>query len=209
PVEGGERRLPAAGQPQEVRPAVGRRGPPVDEAALAQAAQDAAQVAGVQPQLLAELGGAGPLAVGQLVEDARLRERERALQQAFLQHADPPGIEPVEAPRGLHAPLQAPSGHGRLRPRGQVGATVNYLADEVKYRDRSRQRAAGLERRHEVLELPRPVVPPLADEERRRPVDPAAHAAQEVAPYARLELAGGQRVAESLRVETELLRERD
>jgi hypothetical protein len=43
--------------------------------------------------------------VHELVQHARLGERERAFDPAFLQHADALGVEAVEAPHGSDARL--------------------------------------------------------------------------------------------------------
>src|SRR5262249_16655771 len=92
--------------------AVGLRPPPLDEAAPAEAAEDPAQVARVEAERLAQRGRRGRFAVGDLVEDARLGEREGAVEQPLPQHADLPGGEAGEPPAGAHAGIGP--GHARL-----------------------------------------------------------------------------------------------
>ena len=67
-----------------------------DQPGVREAAQDAAEIAGVEPELLAELGRRDRVALRELVEHARLGQREPAVEQSFLQHADPPRVEAVE-----------------------------------------------------------------------------------------------------------------
>ena len=70
-------------------------------------AQDAAEVAGVEAEVLGELGRGRLRPVGELVEHAAFGERERALQQPFLQHADALRVEAREAPHRGDALLEA------------------------------------------------------------------------------------------------------
>ena len=66
-----------------------------------EAAQDAAQIAGVEPEIAAEVGGGRRLAVGQLVEHAQLGQRERAVEVAVAERADLAGVEAVEGADGV------------------------------------------------------------------------------------------------------------
>ena len=61
-----------------------------------EAAQDAAQIAGVEAEIAAEIGRGRRLAVRELVEDAHLGQRERAVEQAIAERADAAGVEAVE-----------------------------------------------------------------------------------------------------------------
>src|SRR5207302_11364706 len=83
----------------------------VNQPALREAAQDAAQIAGVEPQLTAELGRGGRVAVRQLVEHPHLGERERALEVPFVQQADLLRVAAVAAPHGRDALREAGLGH--------------------------------------------------------------------------------------------------
>jgi hypothetical protein len=68
-----------------------------DQLAFLQAAQQAAQVAGVEVEVAGEFGGGGPVAVRELPEEARFGEAEPGLGEAFLEHADTARVEAVEA----------------------------------------------------------------------------------------------------------------
>ena len=69
-------------------PAVGARSLLGDQTARREAAQDAAEVAGIEAELAADLARGRLVALGELVEHARLGERERAL-------ADPSCSTPI------------------------------------------------------------------------------------------------------------------
>src|SRR5438105_13626718 len=88
-----------------------RRAGAGDERALLEAAQDAAQVARIESQVAAQVRGRRFLAVRQVVQDAHLRQRERTVVRAAAQHADLPGVEPVEAARRLPPPPELPRPH--------------------------------------------------------------------------------------------------
>ena len=78
-VEGGEGGLTAGRQEEMALPSVRLRRSALEEPALLEETEDAAQVARIQPQLPSELGGGGPLAMRELVEHAHLAQRELAL----------------------------------------------------------------------------------------------------------------------------------
>jgi hypothetical protein len=92
-------------------PTVVFRRRPLEEAALLEVTQDPAEIARVQPEIAAKLGGRGPLAVRQLVEHAHLAEGEGALEVPLLEQADLPRVEAVEAPHGGHARIEVLVSH--------------------------------------------------------------------------------------------------
>ncbi len=112
-VEGGEGRLATRGERQVALPPVVFRLRPLEEAALLKTAQDAAQVSCVQAEIAAQLGRRRPLAVRQLVEDARLAEGEGAIQVRLAEQADLARVEAVEAPHVGHPRLDFPVRHMR------------------------------------------------------------------------------------------------
>ena len=67
------------------------------QALAPQALQQAAEVAEVEVEVGAELARGARAALADLVEHARLRQRERAAEVARLQRADAAGVEAVEA----------------------------------------------------------------------------------------------------------------
>src|SRR5262249_19618603 len=71
---------------------------PRDIAAHFKATQDAAQVAGIEAKVLGNLGRGRLVAMDDLIEDARLGERELALVDTFLQQPDALGVETIESP---------------------------------------------------------------------------------------------------------------
>jgi hypothetical protein len=68
----------------------------MDQALLAQSAQQAAQVALVHNERLRDVARGGLLAMGELVEYPDLGEGEGALQVARVQQAEALGVEPVK-----------------------------------------------------------------------------------------------------------------
>jgi len=84
-----------------------------EEAALVEAAQDAAEVTGIETEVGGELRCRRPLALGEFVEHARFGERIGALQEAIPQHADPACIEAIEAADRADALLEIDRGAGR------------------------------------------------------------------------------------------------
>src|SRR3989454_10641997 len=75
------------------------------------------QIARIEPQIAAQRRRRRPITLGELVQDAHLRQRERALVRPLAQHADLPGVEPVEAARRLHPLLQLARRHATQCPR--------------------------------------------------------------------------------------------
>src|SRR5208337_821077 len=65
-----------------------------------EALQDAAEIAGIEAELPTDIAGGQVLPICQLVEHARLAQREAAVVQPLAQHADRAGVEPVEPPDG-------------------------------------------------------------------------------------------------------------
>ena len=63
-----------------------------------EAAQDAAEIAGIEAEIAADVGRGRAVALPDLIEHARLGQRERAVEPAVLQHAEVLGVEAVEAP---------------------------------------------------------------------------------------------------------------
>src|SRR5438105_6794791 len=123
-VERGEQLAPRRREGQVAPAPVGRGARSRDETALLEAAQHAAQVARVEPQVAAQLGGRRLLAMRQLVQHAHLGQRERAVVRAAAQQADLPRVESVEAARRLHPSLQLARPHG---------GNVRSILDSVKY----------------------------------------------------------------------------
>src|SRR3989454_1110484 len=111
-VEPGERPPPGGGEAHEALPGVAGRGLPVDQAALHEPAQDATQIPRVEAQLPAQLRRRRLVALRQLVQDARRGERERAVQEPFVEQADLLRVEPIEAPHDCDALLQVGGRHG-------------------------------------------------------------------------------------------------
>ena len=99
-VERGEGVAAGRGQRQQALAPVGGGWRAREQAVALEALQDAAEIAGIELQFAAELGGGEAGALGQFVEHARLGEREAALQQAFLQGADGARVEAVEPADG-------------------------------------------------------------------------------------------------------------
>src|SRR5207249_7214873 len=99
-LERRERRAPALGQGEEALPRIGGRGFLPDQLELLEAAQDPAEIAGIEPELARDFGRGRARARFELVKNARLGERERAVEPGRLQHADALGIETVEAAHG-------------------------------------------------------------------------------------------------------------
>src|SRR5919201_5542056 len=114
-------------------PAVLLRGLALEPAALLEAAHDPAQISGVDAKLAAQVGGRCFRAVRKLVEHARLRQRQRAVQQAFLENADLARVEPVEPADALDAFVES-SGlrlprHGRQCGTNQLTLSTGCLPD--------------------------------------------------------------------------------
>ena len=108
-LERRQHRPAAAGHGQFALAGVGGGRSPSQQATLLETAQDPAQVAGVQSQVAAEIGGAARRAVRQLVEHAGFGQRQRGVEQVLAEHADPAGVETVEGADGV----DVASGSGR------------------------------------------------------------------------------------------------
>ena len=65
-----------------------------------EALQDAAEIAGIQAELAADIRGSQRRPVRQFVEHARLGQGEPAVMQPLAQCADGAGVEPAEPPDG-------------------------------------------------------------------------------------------------------------
>ena len=68
------------------------------ESAGLEAREQAAQVAGVEVERRAQVGDRGHVALAQLVQHARLRQRVGGAEQPVPEHAEPLGVEAVERP---------------------------------------------------------------------------------------------------------------
>jgi len=75
----------------------------LDDAAFQETLEEAAEVAGIDPEILGEIGRGRRLAMRQLVDDPRLGQRELAAVIALVQHADLARVEPRKAPHCLDA----------------------------------------------------------------------------------------------------------
>src|SRR4051794_8180832 len=71
-----------------------------DQAAAGEVAQHAAEIAGVEAELPADLTGGRVIAMQDLVQHTRLRQRERAVGESVLQHADALRVEAIEPAHG-------------------------------------------------------------------------------------------------------------
>src|SRR3982074_3195142 len=83
-----------------------------DQPAPPKTGQNSAEVAGIETEISAQLGGGGMVAKRELVEDARLGQRKRAVQQPLAENADLLRVEAVEAPHRGDAVLQRSRAHG-------------------------------------------------------------------------------------------------
>ncbi len=97
PVERGEGALAGGGEAQVQVPGIVFGADALDQLAFLQAAQQPAEVAGVEAEVAGELGGGGPVAMREFPEQARFGQAEAGLGQAFLEHADAARVEAVEA----------------------------------------------------------------------------------------------------------------
>ena len=105
-VERGEGLPTSLRKQQEPAPAVGFGTSFLDQALLLETAQNSAQVASIQSQLLTEFARHSLFPVGNLVEDAYPGQGERTLQIPVPQYADLPSPEPVEAPYISYASIE-------------------------------------------------------------------------------------------------------
>ena len=93
-----ERQTPLGRQAEVILAPVRGRGLAGDQALVLQVLDDPAEIAGIQPQFCSDLLRRRMVAVRELIQHPRLGERERAVEQLLLEHAEPPGVEPVEGP---------------------------------------------------------------------------------------------------------------
>ncbi len=84
------------GEAELVLPAIRGQGPAGDQALFVEALHDAAEIAGVEAELVADLLCGKVVPLRELVEHAGLAERERALSQVLVEHAKLAGVEAVE-----------------------------------------------------------------------------------------------------------------
>ena len=92
-----------------------------DEPALGEALEDAARVAAVDVQGLRKINGgrlrvagrSGVAVIPDLVEHASFGQRERAMEEFFLQHANLARVEAVEPADGVDVLRECGSGHVR------------------------------------------------------------------------------------------------
>ena len=99
-----------------------------DQAVALQPGEQAAEEAGVDVHLAAQVGDLGDLALAELVEHARLGQRVRRAQQAVAQDADARGVEAVEGADGGDAVLARGRRSRRLRACADI---VNDIVDGV------------------------------------------------------------------------------
>src|SRR5262245_23493953 len=88
-----------------------------DEPALAEAAQDAAEIALIKAEVGGNLGRRRLLPVRELVEHASFRQRIRAVEEVLLQHADAPRVDAVEPADRADALLEGLVGHAQASSR--------------------------------------------------------------------------------------------
>ena len=110
-VQPGEGGRAARRKPQQGLAAVRVGGSLLDQPALTEGPEDAAQVAGVEPQLLAQVRRRGLLDVRELVERARCGQGKRTGEEMLLQDADLARVETIEPAHRLHAPRNFPGNH--------------------------------------------------------------------------------------------------
>jgi len=85
-----------------------------DQPLLIEILDDAAEIAGIEPQLDADVLCGQLVAMRQLVEHPRLAERERALAEMLVEHAELAGIEAVESTDGSDLAVGVDERHGNL-----------------------------------------------------------------------------------------------
>jgi two-component system cell cycle response regulator len=99
-VELGEGGRPLLGEADPLAAGVVGRALAGDQAVALQSREQAAEKAGVDVHLAAQVGDLGDLALAELVEHARLGQRVGRAQQAVAQDADARGVEAVEGADG-------------------------------------------------------------------------------------------------------------
>ena len=115
-VDLGERGFALLGERQNGLAAIGLGRAAHEVAALLEALQHATEIAGIEVQLSGQLGRRGGLVMRELVDDAALGQRERAAEQALVQHADPARVEAREAAHGLDMLQLLGFRHGAFAP---------------------------------------------------------------------------------------------
>ena len=106
---------PTGGREAQVQMArIVLRASALHQAALLEAAQQAAQIAGIEIECTRELGRGRGLAMRKLPQQPRFGQREARMQQSFVQHADAARVEAVEGTHPLDA-VGGGRGRGRIR----------------------------------------------------------------------------------------------
>ena len=90
-------------------------------------AQNAAEVTGVEAEFARDVACRRFLALNDLVQHARFRQRERAAAIAFLQHADVARVEPIEPAHGGDAARLLPVSDLISRRAGRAGMLQSQL----------------------------------------------------------------------------------
>ena len=110
-VKWGESASSLGGEGEEFFALVGFGAGAGEELATFEVAEDAAGVTGVEAKFLADVGCGGTVAVGELVEDARLGEGEGAAGGA-VEDMDFAGVEAVELAQSADLGIETGVGHG-------------------------------------------------------------------------------------------------
>ena len=161
---------------------------PRNEAVRLEAAQDATDVAGVEPECRLEVGRDRAIRLGDLEQEARLGEREGAVEKARVERADEPGVEAIEAAHGgdggIHVGDNAPivvivKYLERRRPVDGLKASRVWRCHGATCTTATRRRRSGIavvdlaERRRPVAELKRSCWPNSLVSLRGTMIDPA------------------------------------
>src|SRR5204863_9826149 len=101
---------PRARRREDVAARVCFRGRAFQPSAFLECTQDAAQITSVESERAAQIARGKPGAVARFVQDARLGQRERAVQEAFLEDADLARIEAVEVPDSADVRVEGAGG---------------------------------------------------------------------------------------------------
>src|SRR5215472_1307029 len=89
--------LAARGHRQKALPAILRRYVLTDQPSLVKPLQDAAQVTDIKAEIAGDVGRSRAVAMLDLVQHARLRQRKHAVEPAGLQHAEILRVKAVKA----------------------------------------------------------------------------------------------------------------
>src|SRR5207248_5081817 len=95
-VEWRERLSARRGQRQPALPRIARHRLAPQQPAALKAAQDTTQITRIEAQIAGDFSSGWLVAPGEFVQHAGFGQRERALQQTLLQHADLLRVEAVE-----------------------------------------------------------------------------------------------------------------